>query len=157
MRQPDPQPTPATPDELAALYFRGHDVPCPGCGYNRRDGTTAVCPECSHKTSVVFEQRQRSHTSTVILLICASVIVGGAVGRTNVLQWSTAISSRLDPVLWTHLSVRTLMVVLMLASTITAILSLSTRGNHRDTMFNTSIWLHVVSYPVVVLVSMIIK
>lgn len=42
---PDDQ-APATPDELAALYLRGRDVPCPGCGYNRRDGTAAACPEC---------------------------------------------------------------------------------------------------------------
>lgn len=38
---------PATPDELATLYLRGRDVPCPGCGYNRRDGTMAACPECA--------------------------------------------------------------------------------------------------------------
>ncbi len=43
---PDLQPTPATPDELAAIFLRARDVPCPACGYNRRDGTTAVCPEC---------------------------------------------------------------------------------------------------------------
>lgn len=45
----EPGPThPATPDELAAVYLRARDIPCPGCGYNRRDGTTAACPECGH-------------------------------------------------------------------------------------------------------------
>ncbi len=39
-------PTPATPDELAALFLRARDVPCPKCHYNRRDGLTAACPEC---------------------------------------------------------------------------------------------------------------
>lgn len=33
-------------DELAALYLRNRDTPCPGCGYNRRDGHTRACPEC---------------------------------------------------------------------------------------------------------------
>lgn len=43
----EPGPTqPATPDEIATLYLRARDTPCPGCGYNRRDGTTAACPEC---------------------------------------------------------------------------------------------------------------
>lgn len=42
----------ATPDELAALYLRGRDVPCPGCGYNRRDGITAACPECLNRLVV---------------------------------------------------------------------------------------------------------
>lgn len=41
-----PTNTPATPDELAALYLRARDVTCPSCGYNRRDGTSATCPEC---------------------------------------------------------------------------------------------------------------
>lgn len=43
----------ATPDELATLYLRGRDVSCPGCGYNRRNGITAACPECDH--SIDFE------------------------------------------------------------------------------------------------------
>ncbi len=46
MPDPNPKPTQATPDELAPSYFRGRDVACPGCGYNRRDGLTAACPEC---------------------------------------------------------------------------------------------------------------
>lgn len=36
------------PDALATLYLSGRDVPCPGCGYNRRTGTSARCPECGH-------------------------------------------------------------------------------------------------------------
>lgn len=43
----EPTPTPqATPDELATIYLRARDVSCPGCGYNRRDGQTTICPEC---------------------------------------------------------------------------------------------------------------
>lgn len=73
------------------------------------------------------------------------------------LQWNAAFSSRFDLMLWTHLSARTLMVVLMLASTITAILSLGSRQTRTSVMYTYSIWLHVVGYPVVVLVSMIVK
>lgn len=40
------QPTTATPDELAAVFLRARDTPCPKCAYNRRDGLTAACPEC---------------------------------------------------------------------------------------------------------------
>lgn len=42
------QGRPATPDELAALYLRDRDIDCPACGYNRRDGAAAACPECDH-------------------------------------------------------------------------------------------------------------
>ncbi len=49
----------ATPDELATLYLRGRDVPCPGCGYNRRDGVTMGCPECSHALALKPEAPYR--------------------------------------------------------------------------------------------------
>ncbi len=39
----------ATNDELAELYLRGRDTPCPSCNYNRRDSTSATCPECGTK------------------------------------------------------------------------------------------------------------
>ncbi len=47
--RPAPAPQPATDDEIAALFLRGRDVSCAGCGYNRRDGTQADCPECKRK------------------------------------------------------------------------------------------------------------
>lgn len=40
------QAFPTTPDQLATLYLRNRDTPCPACNYNRRDGATAACPEC---------------------------------------------------------------------------------------------------------------
>jgi len=49
----DPGPAQhATPDELAVLYLKDRDVPCPGCAYNRRDGTQAACPECQEPVRV---------------------------------------------------------------------------------------------------------
>ena len=37
-------------DETAHLlaWVKGRDVPCPVCGYNLRDLTRPVCPECRH-------------------------------------------------------------------------------------------------------------
>ena len=49
-------PTPisqATNDELAALYLRDRDTPCPSCNYNRRDGTTSTCPECGEQLRLI--------------------------------------------------------------------------------------------------------
>jgi hypothetical protein len=45
MTAPEPA-KPATPDELATLFLRARDIACPACGYNRRGGVTAACPEC---------------------------------------------------------------------------------------------------------------
>lgn len=36
----------ATADELARVYLRGRDVPCPGCRRNRREQAVAECPFC---------------------------------------------------------------------------------------------------------------
>jgi hypothetical protein len=41
------EPGQAPPHELVTLYLQGRDVPCPACGYNRRNGTTTACPECA--------------------------------------------------------------------------------------------------------------
>ena len=38
-------------DNVARLldFLRGRDVPCPLCGYNLRDLTRPLCPECRHE------------------------------------------------------------------------------------------------------------
>lgn len=33
-------------------YLADHDAPCPGCHYNLRNLTTAVCPECGAKLTL---------------------------------------------------------------------------------------------------------
>ena len=43
----------ATDDQLAALYLRSRDTPCPNCNYNRRDSTSSTCPECNHSFTLV--------------------------------------------------------------------------------------------------------
>jgi len=42
-------------DAIASVYLQGRDVPCPACGYNRRDGASATCPECRHNLSIIHE------------------------------------------------------------------------------------------------------
>ncbi len=42
-------------DKLAAAYLKSRDLPCPSCGYNRRDGETSICPECEHDLAIVHE------------------------------------------------------------------------------------------------------
>lgn len=64
---------PATPDELAALFLRGRDVPCPGCGYNRRDGTASACPECG-KPCCLELTRHSKHRAMLWILIPALAI-----------------------------------------------------------------------------------
>jgi hypothetical protein len=46
---------PLNKDQLAAAYLKSRDLPCPSCGYNRRDGQTSVCPECEHDLAIVHE------------------------------------------------------------------------------------------------------
>jgi hypothetical protein len=75
MPDPDPQPTPATPDELATLFLRARDIPCPKCSYNRRDGNTSACPECGAPLSL-----NQSHGSipriAILLFVVATFVIG---------------------------------------------------------------------------------
>lgn len=52
-----PEPTapnaPIPEDELVTAYLHGRDVPCPKCGYNRRDGKGATCPECDEQLRII--------------------------------------------------------------------------------------------------------
>jgi len=43
----------ASDDELAAIYLRDRDVPCPSCDYNRRGGQTSTCPECGSALTLI--------------------------------------------------------------------------------------------------------
>ena len=71
----DSHSTPAaTNDELATLYLRDRDTPCPNCTYNRRDGTSDKCPECGSPISIIAapEGLQREHfrfAKTMLLFI----------------------------------------------------------------------------------------
>ncbi|MEM9374141.1 MAG: hypothetical protein AAGA55_10905 [Planctomycetota bacterium] len=94
-----PDNIPATPDELAALYLRGRDVPCPGCGYNLRDGTSAVCPECTHHFTLHAADYKLSAPRRAVLtccvlsgallgLVCSYVLIGESVsGSGNFGPW----------------------------------------------------------------------
>lgn len=80
------QPGQPTPQEIITLYLQGRDVPCPACGYNRRDDTAPPCPECGHHlrlqpmprnpldtASLVYTQRAVS-----IAIAASAAIVCGA-------------------------------------------------------------------------------
>lgn len=81
----EPGPThPATPDELAAIYLRARDVPCPNCGYNRRDGQSAACPECGRiirvapQGSGVDERTGRVASVVSVVIACGAALACGA-------------------------------------------------------------------------------
>lgn len=77
MDSPEPvaTTTPIPDDELVAAFLRGRDVPCPKCGYNRRDGESANCPECNEQLRIYIAnpEEQLDHAkvlkSTLILLV----------------------------------------------------------------------------------------
>ena len=78
--------TPASLDETAILYLRARDVPCPECGYNRRDGTEARCPECKHVLTLsptgsadraLAAAAPRWHFGTVFAVAVVFVILHG--------------------------------------------------------------------------------
>lgn len=85
MTTPDSNTTPATPTELAELYLRARDVPCLKCGYNRRDGTAAACPECGHHLRLGTVRNRldiaitRTAVAVSITIACCAVIVCGGI------------------------------------------------------------------------------
>ena len=77
----NPPPTSqATNDQLAALFLRDRDTPCPSCNYNRRDGTISTCPECGDQLQLIaVDQTGQSREQTIIkalmLLLLIFVII----------------------------------------------------------------------------------
>jgi len=68
---PDSKTTPATPDEIAAIYLRARDVSCPVCGYNRRDGITHHCPECRAPLDLIPDKHAPGVIPPRLTLACA--------------------------------------------------------------------------------------
>ena len=64
-------PDQATSDELSTLYLRNRDTPCPNCNYNRRNGTTATCPECGTpiQFTTVDSQQHLCHKRLIELVL----------------------------------------------------------------------------------------
>lgn len=101
-----PDPTaPATADELAALYLRGRDVACPGCGYNRRDAVSSVCPECNAVLALDVAQKQivpmtRRVARRLAWLLIAATVLGtfGMLFNVGWALWTTgAVVLRIMP------------------------------------------------------------
>ena len=117
----------ATPDELAAVYLRARDVPCPGCGYNRRGGAVAACPECEHDLLVRDGTPLESHAQlrdlrriASIILVAVGLSIAGNLfnlGRTALLMsqsgmpWSTLLPS----VIWVVLNLLFGLIAIVLA------------------------------------------
>lgn len=83
-RMATPNLQPATPDELALIYLRARDVPCPNCHYNRRDDRNAACPECGHNLLIRegTPLESRAHTASLrrianIILIAVALAIAG--------------------------------------------------------------------------------
>ncbi|MBL4590682.1 MAG: hypothetical protein JKY96_01855 [Phycisphaerales bacterium] len=77
MNEEEPTNQPTNDEALVVLYLKGRDVPCPSCGYNRRGGASATCPECSEiiklmstGSSILAMYRSRALTMTHLLMIC---------------------------------------------------------------------------------------
>ncbi len=90
---PTDQPTPATPDELAAIYLRARDVPCPGCGYNLRDGSVAACPECDHTLSLAAANQAlvRPPARTIVAATIAMLLfsIPWAITTITFINWTS--------------------------------------------------------------------
>jgi len=79
--QESPTPPPNRDDELARLYLAGRDVPCPKCGYNRRDSDQATCPECAHALTLApGSATTYAAAGTATLWLFVNMIVFGSIG-----------------------------------------------------------------------------
>lgn len=88
-------------DDLARAYLHARDVRCPGCRYNRRDGTGAVCPECGWALTLgpVSRGTAAAATAAAVWLFVAMLAFGGiGTGLTGwVLVIALAFGGTLDP------------------------------------------------------------
>lgn len=66
---------PASLDEVARLFLRHRDFACPGCGYNRRDGTTAACPECDLPLTFDASEAARPLRTSMLWMLVALFLV----------------------------------------------------------------------------------
>ncbi len=73
--------------EFASLYFRARDTNCPSCGYNLRDGTGNICPECGcelafdiyDKSKSVDSQRVIRTALLFLMLYCVMYVISNII------------------------------------------------------------------------------
>lgn len=85
-----------TSDEHAlSAYLADRDVPCPGCGYNLRDGSGPVCPECGKglRLSLVPPSWGRGYV-LFLTLAFGWVFLAGAMNACR--QWQSIYSVALN-------------------------------------------------------------
>ena len=75
-----PRGTPASPSPVPATFtvtdlLRDRDVSCARCGYNLRNLTAGVCPECGTSVSLdtLCPARPRSHAAWTVLLVALTM------------------------------------------------------------------------------------
>jgi hypothetical protein len=72
---PNAEYAPADADELLLAFVRERDMPCPACGYNLRNLSQPVCPECRERLTLSVGQR-RQRVELLILAIAPSAFSG---------------------------------------------------------------------------------
>jgi hypothetical protein len=75
---PNVPSTPVERQTMLLTFLRGRDVPCPVCGYNLRDLTTARCPECGDELQLQVGAVERAQGWYIVALLAACLGVGGS-------------------------------------------------------------------------------
>ncbi len=74
----EPAPAPAaSPEAPLFAYLASHDAPCPICGYNLRQLTRDVCPECGQRFHLSIGAT-RPPFAAFLMFLMPPLMVGGA-------------------------------------------------------------------------------
>jgi hypothetical protein len=81
---PAPGSVPGSADTLLLAFLRGRDVACPRCGYNLRDLTAPLCPECQEPLALDVARRR---------LILAPFLVTLVPGFFSMIMWGLLLAA----------------------------------------------------------------
>lgn len=115
-------------------YLAERDVPCPGCGYNLRNLTGALCPECGKPAISVFARPWWRFTEIERVFVW-----GAAFSTAGVAAWVVAIVCMATDALWViamWVPALMLLVLAIVVSTWTASLIYVGRRHPRIAMAN---------------------
>lgn len=118
----DSNPPHASGDELATHYLRNRDTPCPKCFYNRRDATSATCPECGELLRLVatksdgYTRYQSLLISIMRVLLAVAILelVAGLFGLGLQLLFVTKYALGFSPTNWVEPITRLAVWIIML-------------------------------------------
>lgn len=66
-------------DQLAKVYLKDRETPCPVCRYDRRDGTGAACPECGYLIRLQPIHPNPREVPPKILVLIGTLIITNAI------------------------------------------------------------------------------